>query len=164
MSGNVRVCLVCNHENPPTASRCAQCNAPLRVSQTVHLSGDVDPHVTQEYDLEHVDLDPGMMALYFVGRSKPMVVAIEDGIILGRFSPDADLPVVDLSDYSAGLLGVSRQHASITPSDEGYVIRDLGSSNGTFVNENAVSPETSRLLRNHDQIRLGGLMLFVRFG
>ena len=164
MSSNVRICLVCNHENPASASRCAQCNAPLRVSQTVHLSGDVDPQMTQEYELEHVDLEPGTMALYFVGRSQPMVVSIEDGIILGRFSPEAPLPVVDLTDYSAGLLGVSRQHASITPTDEGYVIEDLESSNGTFVNENPLPPHDPRPLRSHDQIRLGGLMLFVRFG
>jgi ribosomal protein L40E len=164
MSSNVRICLVCNHENPASASRCAKCNAPLRVSKTVHLSGNADPQVTQEYDLEHVDLDPGMMALYFVGRSKPMVVPIEDGIILGRFSPEAPLPVVDLTDYSAGLLGVSRQHASVTYTDEGYTIEDLDSSNGTFVNETPVPPHTPRVLRNHDQIRLGGLILFVRFG
>ena len=164
MSSNARICLVCNHENPASASRCAQCNAPLRVSQTVHLSGDVDPQMTQEYELEHVDLEPGTMALYFVGRSQPMVVSIEDGIILGRFSPEAPLPVVDLTDYSAGLLGVSRQHASITPTDEGYVIEVLESSKGTFVNENPLPPHNLHPLRSHDQIRLGGLMLFVRFG
>jgi hypothetical protein len=130
----------------------------------VHLTGDVDAQITQEYDLEHVDLDPGMMALYFVGKSQPLLVPVEDGVILGRFSPEAPLPVVDLTDYSAGLLGVSRQHASITPSDEGYVIEDLDSSNGTFVNETLVPAHTPRLLRSHDQVRLGGLILFVRFG
>lgn len=164
MSGNVRVCLVCNYVNPASATRCAQCNAPLRVSQTVHLTGDVDGQITQEYELEHVDLDPGTMALYFVGRSQPLVVPVEDGVILGRFTPDAPLPVIDLSDYSAGLLGVSRQHASITPTDEGYVIEDLDSSNGTFVNETPVPAQVPRLLRSHDQVRLGGLIMFVRFG
>ena len=50
--------------------------------------------------------------------------------------------------------GVSRRHAEILQSDSGYLLRDLGSTNGTFVNLEQV-PERGRLLEDGDRIRLG---------
>jgi predicted component of type VI protein secretion system len=47
---------------------------------------------------------------------------------------------------------VSRQHASISLEDDGYMIRDLGSKNGTFVNGQGV--EGPHLLRDGDEIQI----------
>lgn len=38
-------------------------------------------------------------------------------------------------DYDAGDLTVSREHAALRHEGDGWAIEDLGSSNGTFVNE-----------------------------
>jgi signal transduction histidine kinase/pSer/pThr/pTyr-binding forkhead associated (FHA) protein len=55
---------------------------------------------------------------------------------------------------------VSRQHAEIRCADGGYVIVDLASSNGTFVNGQRVDRHR---LTSGDQVQLGGtLMLFTR--
>ncbi|MCF6250227.1 MAG: FHA domain-containing protein [Methylococcaceae bacterium] len=50
--------------------------------------------------------------------------------IIGRFV-DCDLVLTDD--------GVSRKHAEVALTDEGWIIRDLGSSNGTYVGGNQVS-------------------------
>src|SRR5215510_2297166 len=47
---------------------------------------------------------------------------------------------------------VSRHHAKLVKSADGYVIHDLGSTHGTFVNESRVE---SRTLRHGDKISLG---------
>lgn len=47
----------------------------------------------------------------------------------------------------------SREHVAIDLRPEGFVIRDLGSTNGTYVNEARI---TERLLRDGDRIRVGG--------
>lgn len=65
---------------------------------------------------------------------------------IGR-SPDNQLAVHDAK--------VSSHHAEIRFQGQGYEIIDLGSSNGTFVNEQRVAPYAPRLLSNGDQIRLG---------
>src|SRR5438045_2733202 len=54
---------------------------------------------------------------------------------------------------------VSRRHAELTPGDDGWVLRDLGSSNGTYINGLRV---TNRyILKLGDQIRVGRtLMVF----
>ncbi len=52
---------------------------------------------------------------------------------------------------------VSREHAEIVPDGDGYVLRDLGSTNGSTVNGEAV---THRKLSPEDQIVLGGSSRF----
>lgn len=50
---------------------------------------------------------------------------------------------------------VSRRHARIAPADGGHVVEDLGSTNGTFVNGEAV---TARRLASGDRIRVGSFV------
>jgi hypothetical protein len=65
-------------------------------------------------------------------------------VIIGR-SPDADLVIAD--DF------VSSTHAKIVPSEDGHVLEDLGSTNGTLVNG---QPATRPLpLSAGDVIELG---------
>jgi pSer/pThr/pTyr-binding forkhead associated (FHA) protein len=49
---------------------------------------------------------------------------------------------------------MSRQHASVECSEDGLGIRDLGSTNGLFVNGDAVQAAE---LENGDRVQLGGL-------
>lgn len=51
---------------------------------------------------------------------------------------------------------VSRRHARISVDVEGAVIEDLGSKNGTYVNDRAVSEPTPVV--DGDQIRIGSLL------
>lgn len=69
--------------------------------------------------------------------------------ILGRIKDKADFLLPDPS--------VSRQHAELSFRDGQWLICDLNSSNGTYVNEQRIGRPT--LLRNQDQIRCGGTVL-----
>jgi pSer/pThr/pTyr-binding forkhead associated (FHA) protein len=55
---------------------------------------------------------------------------------------------------------VSRRHARITPSRDGAVVEDLGSSNGTFLNGNEVHGPTR--MAAADQVLLGVTLLQLR--
>jgi pSer/pThr/pTyr-binding forkhead associated (FHA) protein len=54
---------------------------------------------------------------------------------------------------------LSRRHAGIEFKDEGFWLSDLGSSNGTFVNQNRLN--APHRLRSGDVIKLGGVRLSV---
>ena len=54
---------------------------------------------------------------------------------------------------------VSRKHCSLVRSDDGLMIQDIGSSNGTFVNGKKVREAA---LRAGDQIRVGSLRFVVQ--
>ncbi|MBI2820033.1 MAG: FHA domain-containing protein, partial [Acidobacteria bacterium] len=66
-----------------------------------------------------------------------------DESLIGR-SPDADIVLAHN--------GVSRNHAKIVCNPKGYILVDLNSTNGTYVNESQVK---EHLLRDGDRIRLG---------
>ncbi len=67
----------------------------------------------------------------------------ETPMVLGR-EPDCNLCLNDSS--------VSRRHARLRFGDGGYVLEDLQSTNGTYVND---EPVTVRLLRDGDYVRVG---------
>ena len=82
-----------------------------------------------------------------------IILSGEGAPILGRGS-DNDL---DTNDQT-----VSRRHALIMETPEGFIVRDLGSANGTFVNREKVGRE-ERLLSNGDKIRLAGSRVSLLF-
>ncbi|HKR22506.1 MAG TPA: sigma 54-interacting transcriptional regulator [Pyrinomonadaceae bacterium] len=78
------------------------------------------------------------------GKLKGTIFAIdEDNFVIGRETA-AQLCIADAS--------VSRRHSKIENKDDGFVITDLESLNGTFVND---VPVKSRLLQHGDRLRIG---------
>jgi len=69
-------------------------------------------------------------------------------IILGR-DRKADIQLSDIT--------VSRQHAEIFPGNDGFYIRDLGSSNGVAVNQTRI--DNPYLLANGDRISIGNYVI-----
>jgi adenylate cyclase len=84
------------------------------------------------------------MPAFLRQHDKGLEYSLEDFNLLGR-SPDATIRLTDA--------GVSRQHATIRRDGNLYWVSDLGSANGSFVNDVAVS--TARALRHGDRIQLG---------
>ncbi|HKI53650.1 MAG TPA: FHA domain-containing protein, partial [Anaerolineales bacterium] len=65
----------------------------------------------------------------------------------------------DSADITVPSQAVSRKHAKLRREGDGYVIEDMGSSNGTFVNSQKVTGP--RALNAGDQIRLGKAVTLV---
>jgi len=81
--------------------------------------------------------------MLFLPPQPPIAVPAEGTLVVGRSrSCDVRLPSGD----------ASRRHAEICASPEGHVIRDLGSTNGTFVNGTQVR---SHVLHPGDRIQIG---------
>ena len=81
---------------------------------------------------------------------------------IGRWDADGGVfPDVDL-DSDDPEAKVSRRHACISLRDGQYVIEDLGSTNGTFVNRgHRLAPGNSQPLKDGDEIIVG--KTFLRF-
>lgn len=60
------------------------------------------------------------------------VFTFEDGAVIGRFDPSVGPIAVDLGTLPDGGY-VSRRHAELRWRDGGWWVKDLGSSNGTFI-------------------------------
>lgn len=80
------------------------------------------------------------------------MVDLADGpMVIGR-SPDADIVLADNK--------VSRLHCGVRPVDGGYMVKDLGSRNGTFVNSFRIEAPTA--LNPGDHIRVGDTLFTVQ--
>src|SRR5215218_575556 len=78
------------------------------------------------------------------GKLKGAIFALnEESLIIGRETA-ANLCIADAS--------VSRRHSKLEKNDTGFVLTDLESLNGTFVND---VPVKSRLLEHGDRVRIG---------
>ena len=70
----------------------------------------------------------------------------EETLTIGR-APDNIFPIDDVS--------VSSHHAQIAPSAGIFLLKDLGSTNGTMVNGTELQPETEYTLKPGDRVRFG---------
>ena len=102
--------------------------------------GTIEVYATAEHAI--AGIPPGTL-IYPDGYRYDLVAAGVDGIVLAR-DPQSDLVIEDEK--------ASRSHAQVRPSPHGWVVEDLGSTNGTRVNGFRT---TAQLLSNGDRVRLG---------
>jgi serine phosphatase RsbU (regulator of sigma subunit) len=94
-------------------------------------------------------VEVGVMAELIItlpdGRQVPHALGAQPAII-GR-DAGCDIPLDDPS--------ASRRHARFSPSPRGFLVEDLGSKNGTFVNDALCA---TNLLKNGDEVRIGSTL------
>lgn len=67
------------------------------------------------------------------------------------------------TDYVCDETGISRLHAEILKTDEAYAVKDLGSTNGTFLNGQPLVPYQAYALKDGDTIRIVRMEITFRF-
>ena len=84
------------------------------------------------------------------------------GLIIGRSHSDTHTsPDIDLRPYDAHHKGVSRLHAALLRHEDGLSVVDLGSPNGTWLNDMPLFPHQPRVLQDGDILQLGKMKLQV---
>jgi hypothetical protein len=104
-------------------------------------------------ELDHTVLLPSTRATELeivAGEGSGRVLPLIDPLTIGRGSNCT---------LSLSQPEVSRMHAEISWQDESWVIRDLGSTNGTLLNDHRI---TTHALRPTDKIKIGATEIVVR--
>ena len=158
-------CPVCKFKNEPGAIICGHCGS--------LLEGMVEPipttHRLEEAKLiGGTDKNPFDIALtplvglgIYLENTAPVTVVEEKEFMLGRKVEGADGVIVDLVPFGAFQMGVSRQHALVRETNDGYEIIDLNSTNGTWVDKHQLIPNTPHPVRSGSLIQLGRMRLLV---
>ncbi|MDQ2920069.1 MAG: protein kinase [Acidobacteriota bacterium] len=89
----------------------------------------------------------------------------KDNNLLGRTDPHSNVfPEIDLSRFDPETK-VSRRHARIWREGETFLVEDLGSVNGTVINDSVrLAPRQPRVLDSGDKLRLGETTLHFLLG
>ena len=147
-------CNRCGHRNPPESGFCSACGSPLDVAadHTITLA-QVDPGLeaagtADDVQVDLSDLPEGAVLIVRTGAQAGAQFRLSDPLTrLGRH-PDSEIMLDDIT--------VSRRHAEVERTATGYVARDAGSLNGTYVNHERID-ETP--LRQGDELQVGKFRL-----
>jgi predicted ATPase len=165
------VCRDCGQHNQPGSLYCEKCHAPLlELYHILRLRTEV---VTGQ---AYSDADSGWGTASFPPGSM-FVIQLEDSsevyqirtaeineLVIGRYDPfSGSIPEIDMNPFGGLEKGVSRRHAFITRQENSLHIVDLGSTNGTYLNGQKLTPRQPRAIRDGDEVRIAKLPLFIRF-
>jgi hypothetical protein len=167
------ICPNCRTKNGPEASTCAHCGAALEDSfrDPQHRDTTTDMQaVTSEMILEWVlqntqetVVPDSGIAFYIDGHSMPAYIDPEGEFVLGRKVGTTSEALLDLAPFGGYSLGLSRRHVIVRRKAEGYEILDLGSVNGTWLNEQRLVPHQSYPLPSGSHLRLGRMRILVLY-
>jgi hypothetical protein len=154
-------CTNCGHDNPAEASFCSQCGTALRAEAAADQTSMIPP--ARSADAEE------RLTTFGTPEEAAAVAALRPGtaLLVVRTGPDAgsrymlDKPVVSAGRHQTSEIflddvTVSRRHAEFVRGDSGYVLRDVGSLNGTYVNRDRID---ELQLGNEDEVQIGKFRL-----
>ncbi len=147
-------CNQCGHRNPIGANFCSSCGAPLELDPgdhtTITFNIDAPPetggdHVS--FDLDDIPSGAGLLVVTRGPNAGSRLGVVKLITKIGRH-PDSDIFLDDIT--------VSRRHAEIRKSGDGFVLRDVGSLNGTYLNRERVEESD---VRSGDELQVGKFRL-----
>jgi CRP-like cAMP-binding protein len=99
-----------------------------------------------------------------VTSGNPFFLSAGSETTIGRADPVTGIrPDIDLAEFDANR-SVSRRHAKILRAESGYaVIEEVGTVNGTFVNDQRIPTGTPVPVRNGDRVKIGLIQLRAVF-
>jgi pSer/pThr/pTyr-binding forkhead associated (FHA) protein len=155
-------CTQCGQQNPDDSKFCARCGAPLTVpaspptptveqTTTISMSGleSAEEHGDELADVG-IDLLPSGSALLVVKRGPnagSRFLLDKDVTTVGRH-PESDIFLDDVT--------VSRRHAEFQRVDDAFLVRDVGSLNGTYLNRERIEESP---LSGGDEVQIGKFRL-----
>ena len=148
-------CSKCGSFNPKGSLFCSKCGSPFREAKdrsdtTASLPIiEIETEEEEEVELPEETLEHGKAALVMKKGPDAGTRFILDRDITGAGRhPESDIFLDDIT--------VSRRHAEIKRTEDGFEIVDVGSLNGTYVNRERIDKAE---LKNGDEIQIGKFKL-----
>jgi hypothetical protein len=142
------LCARCGHDNPEGARFCSSCGSPLvpdgdETTLTLHAVEAADLEEELERYLDELPPGVGLLVVRHGPNAGSSYRLDKPAVTVGRH-PDSDVFLDDIT--------VSRRHVLIERDEQGFVLRDAGSLNGTYVNKKRADEAR---LRSGDELQVG---------
>jgi pSer/pThr/pTyr-binding forkhead associated (FHA) protein len=152
-------CNQCGHRNPGNSNFCSSCGAALDVrgdDHTITLPATdeaADPSGDITISMDEIPSGMGVL-LVKRGPGAGSRFVLDQMVVSAGRHPESDIFLDDVT--------VSRRHAEIVHEGTQYVVRDVGSLNGTYVNRERI--ENRATLTNGDELQIGRFKLVFLSG
>jgi hypothetical protein len=146
---------------------CIHCGARLEENSTGYIAiSDPQasvPAVQAESFIDVGKIPKDGIGVHIAGETKPIYVSFPWELILGRKTESETNAenFLDLTDMHATNMGVSRRHAMIRRTISGFVVMDLASRNGTWLNAERLTPHKPYPLASGSQLRIGNMRMLI---
>jgi hypothetical protein len=162
-------CPSCGYDNTIDAVVCVKCSVPLvsKTTRLVQTTLEIPDNIVSArrfFPKQTGTLGGTSIALHIDESQEPVILEVVRQAILGRFEANSrSQPRVDLTPFGAYEKGVSRLHAIIRRTENGLMIEDLASTNGSALNDIPLDPYIPKPLKSGDQLKLSKLGIEIRF-
>ncbi len=165
-------CTQCGHQNPEGSRFCASCGAalarsggerPVETTSTISLSA-LEGALEHEAPAAPADAPTDTGALEALPPGSGLLVVKRGPNAGSRFLLDADTTTAGRhpeSDIFLDDVTVSRRHAEFVREGSGFVVRDVGSLNGTYLNRERIEAAS---LAGGDEVQIGKYRLVFLVG
>jgi hypothetical protein len=123
----------------------------------------LDPEKFRGWSVDEAAVPNGAIAVYLEGLFNPAYVDTKGEFVIGRKVDQAAEDLLDLAPMGGYHLGLSRRHAVVRRTEHGYEVLDLGSVNGTWLNNERLVPHKAYPLPSGSHLRLGSMRLIVLY-
>ena len=142
----IKICKSCGAENSPEDLECNECMGDISGIRPVDKIEKSEPDVADNPSTTARDVKKTLVLVSTSVASNGEIMPINDGDILGREHIGKDL----LALHST----VSRQHAKVIHFEGEWMIEDLGSMNGTYINGRELEAGQKYTLKAKDVVAL----------
>ena len=155
---DVVLCSRCGHQNPEGANFCSSCGNPLSGDGDTTVSFPVAVEVKDAGDeelagpLPEPPQDTGLLVVKR-GPNAGSRYALDAQVTKAGRHPESDIFLDDMT--------VSRRHAEFHRRGRSYVVRDVGSLNGTYLNRERIEEAD---LSSGDEVQIGKFKLVFLSG
>lgn len=143
--------------NPPTAPPYASIPAPMEATEPVTAPPEAPvptPTANTAANVGSTQLQINQAKLLHIQTNTPIELPNQLSILHIGKPNDRIPPTIDVSGFPNSEI-VSRVHANIRIEGDLYYVEDVGSSNGTYINNMPLPPGNRHRLRAGDRIALG---------
>ena len=152
-------CSSCGNELESGARFCSQCGTPVAESSAEETSTIVAQKAVESDEAAH-EASPVDDATVAALRAGTAILVVQTGPDSGgRYLLDTEAVTAGRhadSDIFLDDITVSRRHAEFVRTPAGYVVRDVGSLNGTYLNRERIEESE---LTNGDEVQIGKFKL-----
>ena len=155
----VKICPACGHENDVQSSMCDECLADISGISPVDTDAPKNIPASEKItDVHLIDNDSSATVierrklLHFTASDGSGRFAVASGAVIGREAEGRE--------YLATHMTVSRRHARVNFNGS-WLIEDLNSTNGTFINEIRITPNEPHKINSGDSVALSHSCIFT---
>lgn len=97
-----------------------------------------------------------------MSTGREVQLPFSDEVHIGRLDAAHDIfPDLDLTPDARPKDGVSRRHCKIHQRGSIYLVEDVNSANGTFLNRQRLNPHLLHVIKDGDELELGHIKLKI---